>query len=166
MEKNKQHEFIARTHMDIAFVCGVKIDTVKSWSRQGMPGISGRYNLREVIDWLRNKGPWQQRIRPDFDDALLDGVDSPGLERCRLAKASLLELELEEKRNNVFNKDELRGVLLRWAGIIRRVAERIGKRYGNDAASAVNDALTECDYLVTNEFGTPDTAEASPSERT
>jgi phage terminase Nu1 subunit (DNA packaging protein) len=154
------------THADLARVYRVSRDTVKSWGQQGMPGKSGKYDLEEVSKWLSEKGlgPWRNESNQEFDDPLLEGSgDSPGLERCRLAKAGIYELELEEKRNSLFSKDQVRNVLGRWADIIRRMAERVAKRHGPEAANAINDALSECDFFVSNEFGS-NTSESVASE--
>lgn len=139
----------------MAWDLGVSIDTVKGWAKQGMPGKSGRYVLREISEWLRGDGPWRQHARPGTgDDPLLEsGGDSPGLERYRMAKAALAELELEAKTKSLLSREKARTVLGRWAAVIRRMGERLGKRYGPEAASAVNDALGECDHVVNHELG-------------
>ena len=77
-------------------------------------------------------------------DPLLTGGDSPGLERYRLAKAALAELDLANRKGELIDVGKCKDMLSRWATIIRRMGERLGKRFGNDASEAVNDSLDEC----------------------
>lgn len=157
--------FHVQRQTDIASFCGVSIDTVKSWAKQRMPGQPGMYDLGEIVRWLRASGPWRQHQRPEFDDPLLvaDG-ESPGLERYRLAKAAIAELDLEERKESLLSRDKARAALIRWGSIIRRLGERLGKRFGPDASNAVNDALSECQHIVDHEFGGCDTSDDDSPE--
>lgn len=161
---HKPGEWIAKRQADVAVVYGVSLDTVKSWAKQGMPGVPGAYPLPEISKWLRSTGPWRQHVRPADDDPLLADGDSPGLERYRMAKAQLAEYDLAERTKNLLSRDKARGVLIRWASVIRRMGERLGKRYGADAAIAVNDALTECSYVVDHELGGDESPDSNPEE--
>lgn len=117
--------------------------------KQGCPGKPGRYPLAEIVQWLRNEGPWRPHGRGEStDDPLLSAGDSPGLERYRLAKAALAELELQERQRTLLPVEKVREVLLRWAMLVRRMAERLGKRYGAEAAGAVSDCLDECGRVI------------------
>lgn len=101
------------------------------------------------MQWLRESGPWRPYGRGESaDDPLLQDGDSPGLERYRLAKASLAELELEERRRSLLPVVKVREALSRWATIVRRMGERLGQRWGADAQTLVNDALTECEQVL------------------
>lgn len=144
----------------MADFCGVSIETVKNWAKQGMPGTPNAYDVSEIIQWLRSVGPWRQHAKPDSDDPLLsaDG-DSPGLERYRQAKAALAELELEERKGTLLSRDKARSTLGRWASIVRRLGERLGRRYGPEATTAVNDAILECQHVIDHEFGTSDASD-------
>lgn len=145
-----------KTQADLAWDMGVSLETVKGWAKQGMPGRSGRYVVRDVTTWLRQEGPWRQHMRlavdPD-EELLAGGSDSPALERLRAAKAAIAELDLEKLRGSLVSREKARTILGRWAAILRRMGERLGKRYGPEAANAVNDALGECDHVVHHELG-------------
>jgi phage terminase Nu1 subunit (DNA packaging protein) len=82
------------------------------------------------------------------DDPLLAEGDSPGLERYRLAKAEHAELDLAERRGDLIERDKCREVLARWAVVIRRMGERLAKRYGTAASTEVIDTLKECESVV------------------
>lgn len=117
--------------------------------------------MRKIAQWLRHspRGPWRQHHRPDSesDDPLLSSGDSPGLERYRQAKASLAELELEERRGVLVRVDKVRDILGRWASLIRRLGEHLLKRFGADALQSLRETLEQCDRLK-DEFATPDEA--------
>jgi hypothetical protein len=80
-------------------------------------------------------------------DPLLSGGDSPGLERYRLAKAQHAELDLAERRGQVIDVAKCRDTLGRWAAILRRAGERVGKLHP-DAGRTLADALDECRSVV------------------
>lgn len=92
--------------------------------------------------------------RIDRNDGLVvEGGDSPNLERCRLAKAQLLELELQQKKGVLLPREKVRSGLGRFAAIIRQLGERLGKRHGPEVFGSVNDALDDCQRVIDDEFG-------------
>ena len=140
------------TQSDVARVYAVTAGTVKSWKADGMPGEQGNYVLHDISRWLRTDGPWKPHARPQAipgDDPLLADGDSPALERYRLAKAKHAELDLEHRRSQLIDREKCRVVLSRWAVVIRRMGEKLARRHGNDAAETVNQALEECQSIVT-----------------
>lgn len=148
-------KWIAKSQAELAEACGVSLATIAHWARLGMPGKQGRYDLREVFRWSRTVGPCshtKQKADPD-DQLLAEGGDSPGLERYRLAKAALAELELEERKGSLLSREKVRGALIRWASIVRRLGELLAKRFGNEASGAINNALVECQRVTDDEFG-------------
>lgn len=151
--ESESPEWVAKRQIDVARFCGVSLDTVKSWAKQGMPGLPGEYNLADVVQWLRQAGPWRQHLKVTDDDPLMDDTDSPGLERYRQAKAAIAELDYAERQKELMARDKVKALFVRWAAVLRRMGERISKRFGNDAAITVNDALRECSEIVTYELG-------------
>lgn len=151
-----------KTHADVAMHFGVQLQTAQEWGQRGMPkkGKDKRYNLRDIALWLRKEGPWKQNAKLDDDD-VFGGSDSPNLERYRAAKAQLAEFELGEKKKELFNGVQINDLLLRCASRIRKVGERLGKRYGADAQNAINDAMDDFAFDVANELGKP----AAPSSQ-
>lgn len=142
----------ANTLGEVAEVYAVTLDTVKRWRADGMPGKPKAYVLHEISNWLRTDGPWKPHARPQAipgDDPLLADGDSPALERYRLAKAKHAELDLEHRRSQLIDREKCRIVLSRWAVVIRRMGEKLARRHGNDAAETVNQALEECQSIVT-----------------
>lgn len=98
----------------------------------------GSYNARDLVAWI------VQRQLPVSADPLLAEGDSAALERYRMAKAKLAELDLEVRKGELIEVGRCRDMLARWAVVIRRMGERLSKRYGNDAALTVNESLSEC----------------------
>lgn len=116
-----------------------------------MPGTAGKWVAKDISHWLRTDGPWRERnklvVQPS-DDPLLAGGDSPWLEQYRKMRAKHAELDLENRKGELIERDKCQEILSRWAVLIRRMGERLGKRYGNDAAATVKDTLDECRSVV------------------
>ena len=143
----------ASSQGEVAQFFGVSVDTVKNWSKQGMPGSTRNWRLDLIAQWLRNDGPWQ-RWEKDSGDPLLDsGGDSDALERYRLAKAKHAELDFEHRKGELIEREKARDIFSRWAVVIRRMGEKLAKRYGNDAAETVNETLEECAAIVQGGLG-------------
>lgn len=145
--------WIAKRQADVAVVYAVSLDTVKSWAKQGMPGEPGAYELPAISAWLRGKGPWRQHAKIESDDPLLSDGDSPGLERYRLAKAELAELELAERKKSLIERGKVRIVFSRLAAVLKRMGEEIGIEFGDRAAVAVREAMGECREAARHGFG-------------
>jgi len=153
----KKPDWKVPRQVDVAEFCGVSLATVQSWAKQDMPGTPGAYDVREIVQWLRSWGPWRQHAKPDGWDPLVDedagDGSSPAQERYRAAKAAIAELQLEQLKGTLLSREAVRGALGRWATLIRRMGERLGKRFGPDAIAAVNEALNECQYVVDHDVG-------------
>lgn len=139
--------WIADGQAEVAEFFGVGPDAVKNWAQQGMPGTRGSYPLNRIAVWLRTEGPKSKLIQAAEDPLLAEG-DSPGLERYRMAKAKLAELDLESRKNQLIDREKARDIFGRWATLIRRMGERLSKRWGNEAANMVNETLDECRLIV------------------
>lgn len=153
-KKKTKSKHIAKSQAEVAEFVGQSVKTVQGWALQGMPGQQGCYDLAKVVQWLRQDGPWRARAAvAETDDPLLAGdSDSDGLERYRQAKAALAELDLEERKGQLISREKVRPVLARWAAVIRRCGESLGKVFGASATEKLNDALDECSRVV-DEFG-------------
>ena len=133
---------------------GCTVNAVQQWRAKGMPGKPGRYDLSAVAIWLRQEGPWREK-RPaaDIEDDLAGPADSPGLERYRLAKARLAELELAKQQRSVMSRDLARETLGRIASLFRRYGERLSKRHGPEEAVLFNETIGEARRVIEQEFG-------------
>lgn len=148
-DEGETKAWIAERQVDLARVCGVSLATVQSWAKQGMPGEPGTYDLSQIIPWLRTEGPWKQHAKSENEEE----------RRYRTAKANTAELEFEQARGELLDRGKVRSTLVRWAAIIRQMGDRLGKRFGLEASTAVNDALLECEIVVDHEFGAGNSAD-------
>lgn len=141
------------TLAEIAHIYAVSGQTVKQWRADGMPGKPGKYVLNTVSNWLRTDGPWKPYTRASAaasttEDPLLADGDSPALERYRLAKAKHAELDLEQRKGDLIDKEKCRDVLGRWGAIIRKMGDRVSKRFGTEANQMIRESLDECESIV------------------
>lgn len=100
----------------------------------------GSYDARELLLWKV-----EQTQVAELEDV---DVDSPGLERYRLAKAQLAELELAERRGQVVKVDAAKDVLTRWADVLRRLAATMKQQFGREAEEHVFDAIDDCEHVL------------------
>ena len=115
----------------VAAFFGVSETTIKDWRARGMPGEPKRYNLSEITKWRIDIE--RSRAAPPSEDPLLDGGDSPALERYRNAKADLAELDIAEREGRLVEADTIKSVLYAVASSIRELGE-LYQRQGHVAA--------------------------------
>lgn len=118
-----------------------------------MPGKPKEYIIGDISRWLRSDGPWASKQPIKSDDPLLAEGDSPGLERYRMAKAQHAELDLQARRGELIDVGKCRETISRWAIVIRRMSERLQKRYGAGVSSEIETTLSECDGIVRETLG-------------
>jgi phage terminase Nu1 subunit (DNA packaging protein) len=149
-KKQQKKKISVSTLGAVAEVFSVNLDTVNRWRAEGMPGDRGSWVLHDISTWLRSEGPWRQNAKAQIADTdpLLEDGDSPALERYRLAKAKLAELDLETRKGQLIERDKARDIFSRWAVLVRRMGERLSKRFGPDAAATVNETLDSCRAAV------------------
>jgi hypothetical protein len=89
-----------------------------------------------------------ETAKPPVDDdvdPLLAIGDSPALERYRLGKAKMIEMDLAEREKATVQLDALREGFRPFASILRSAGERLARQYGNDAAAIYNEALEDAE---------------------
>lgn len=100
------------------------------------------FHCRSVLDGLLEQAKKQQPQGGE-DDPLMAGVDSPGLERFRNAKADITEMERDRLRKQIVRVEEIEPALMKLAGVMRSAAENLARQFGNEAAGIVNEAVDE-----------------------
>ena len=91
---------------------------------------------------------------PESDDAMLAaGVDSPALERYRMARAQLAERDLAERDANLLQADACGDLMRRGINAMRGAGEKLTRRFGNDAGTIYNEAIDEFVAAVNRTFG-------------
>jgi hypothetical protein len=123
----------------------------------GAPLRGDTIDLAKLAKWLHDFWAENARAlalaRSDETDPLLVGPESPAMERCREARAGLLELELDTKKGNLLE----RRAVHEWAGrishIIRDSTATLQRDFGPQAAQIIEEALDDADAEIQRAFG-------------
>jgi len=97
--------------------------------------------LRALFDFLAKISPHYQRWLEGGGD-LPGSRETPSLERGRMAKAELAELQLERERGLVIPREDIHEGLLEFAQALRDAADRLQRQHGADAFEILDDAIT------------------------
>lgn len=87
---------------------------------------------------------------PASDDPLLDGEETPALERYRKLKGDLLALELAERNATLIPREDVSNIFAQLADTLRQTAERLRDHHGHDAADLLNDAIESITHTVSH----------------
>lgn len=94
----------------------------------------GSYSGRDLLTWFAQAS----------DDVTLGApTDSIGLERYRLARAAMAELDLAVRKGELVDVAANKEMLSRWAARLRRCGELLARKFGNDALAIQTDALAD-----------------------
>lgn len=131
-----------------------------------IPTLDGpTIDLFAVIRWLHDFLAANGRKLLTEDDQLLDSsVGGPAIERLRLARAQLAELDLAQRREQVVSREKMHQVLGQVAAMFRSGGERLQKSAGGaDAYEIHEQMLDDVERLIEREFaeGTGDGSEVS-----
>jgi phage terminase Nu1 subunit (DNA packaging protein) len=109
----------------------------------GIPLDGATIDLTKVVRWLHDFLAANRIIlmRDEDEDAALMAGEGPAIERWRLAKAQIAEIELEQKRQRLLPIDEIHRGLARSASIMRRAGERLERLFGPDARKIFDEAI-------------------------
>jgi hypothetical protein len=105
----------------------------------------GKYCARDLVQWLL--------LKSDSDAALGAGVNSPALEKYRIAKAKLAELELREREGNLIPRVEIHTHLGRLGAILKGCGERLQRDHGAAALEIWNEAIDDFEREIKSQFG-------------
>lgn len=86
-------------------------------------------------------------------DPMLAGGDSPGLERFRMARAKIAELDLQERELFLIPRDKVHDGLGRLATILRGAGESLQRQFGKEAQDIIDEALGDFDRERADTFG-------------
>ncbi|HEX4796181.1 MAG TPA: hypothetical protein VH370_20495 [Humisphaera sp.] len=106
---------------------------------------------------------------PRTGDPLMDVPDSsPALERWRLARAEMEEIALAEKKHEVVAIAVMRPGMNTLISVMRNVAERLQRQFGNEASDIYNEGIDEaikaCDRMFDQLTGKPGPAHESSDQ--
>lgn len=100
-----------------------------------MPGRPGRYPLDKIAQWR------DTRTKTTANSSI-------GLEKGRELRASLAELELEERRGRLCDIAVVNDVMERFFGLLRGLNEQCTKRFGREANELFTETLDECEKVI------------------
>lgn len=132
---------VVQTQAEVARHFKVERSTVHTWinKHDDFPCKEPPYDIAKIEAWREDR---------QVEDAILTGVDSPALERLRNAKADIEELKLAQLRGEVVDVEQMRESLAVMASRIFHAGELLRRRYGDDAARILNDALDEWERTI------------------
>ena len=100
--------------------------------------------LRGAVQAFADKEAQRQvRAVAGPDAELLVGGDSPALERYRLAKAQLTEIDLDQRRRNVITMEAAKRLFGTVAAHLRRGLDTLQRQFGRDAYTVMKDCLED-----------------------
>jgi len=120
--------------------------------RYGLPFGGPTINLVELAPALHDFLAENASRLASENDALLQGGNSPALERYREYKADLAMLELEERQGKLARRDVIRQGLGKIAAIIRSAGDALQRRFGPEAQAIVEETLDEAQTYVATMF--------------
>lgn len=139
----------ARTQAELAVALDVSRRTVTDWA--GKPSFPARtklgWNVARVEAW---------RATREIRRAPARSEPSAGLERFRLAKAALCELQLAEREQSVIPRDQMHEALGVFGHFIRRATETLQRRYGPEARDILAEALDDGLAAIRRSLGDQD----------
>lgn len=144
-EKNRQQYYrtVSQKHYRELSGRQAKI-LIEQAARYGIPFGGATVDLTTVLRKFHDLlAKYSHLFGSEDDAALMGGGDSPNLERLRLASACLKEMDLEERRGTHVPRAEISPELVRLAGNVRIACEDVRRRWGNEPAELIIDAINE-----------------------
>jgi phage terminase Nu1 subunit (DNA packaging protein) len=97
------------------------------------------------------------------EEELLAGESTPALERYRAARATMAEMELDERRGALIRTERLHATLATVASVLRAAGQSLGSQYGADAQSLLDEALDDVEREIDRTLADPTGTGADPS---
>ena len=172
LSPEKRRLFILSSPSEVADFFGVTETAVRRrWMPAGMPKFEPkktpkpgesqyRFSADQIARWLITEGPWRKRVDPSTIDVGADGrpapinadvdpmmaapVTTPSMERYRSAKATLAEMEVEEKRRHLIRRDSVTVALVAFVGWLFKQVKRFDSMSvvtGREAAIELREAI-------------------------
>lgn len=155
----KRYEAALREEAGKAFLRAVPQKQYLGWAGQsrgvvgrqaalhGIPLEGSSISIPEVIGWLH--GFLAESSRTLHDEPTRPSIQSVEDEaRLLKARADLQELKRDEQLGDLIRRDQFHDVMMRWAAVIRKAGDRLGKKFGPDAQDVLNEALDTCESVI------------------
>lgn len=114
----------------------------KSAVKGGGKGRPVKFQLSAIIaaDRKLQKSEWEESL-PSDEDPLMNGGDSPALERYRAARASIEERRLAQMDRTLVDLELLTEAMRPAIRGMRSAGDQLARKFGNDAAEIHNEAV-------------------------
>jgi hypothetical protein len=130
-------------------------------TRYGIPFGGATIDLPAVVkgvhDFLAENA---QKLARD-DDVLLQGGNSPALERYREERAAMARLDRLKRERELLPRNEVKEALGRIAAVLRSAGDAQQRQFGAAAAEVLYDALDDAQRELDRTFGE---AQADPDD--
>jgi hypothetical protein len=119
----------------------------------------------EVRGWRDSLEPTKRsRLVPSDEDPLLSAGDSVGLERYRMAKAQLAEMDLAEREKSLLSADMAHDGMVIYSQSFRKACETLQRKFGSEAFSILEEAVKEAEAQINDMFRAAEDDLASSAE--
>ena len=123
----------------------------------GVPVDGPTVNVPAVVrffhDFLAEHG---RKILQTTGEDPMSGPTTPALERWRMHKADLAELDVEERRGILLRSDVVNEKLQVLASILRQAGEALQKEFGPKAQAVLDEAFDDFEHQLTEWLGDGD----------
>ncbi len=129
---------------------GTSSKVMGEWERQGMPRNHDRsktYDLFAVLQWRNKRWVHGNGESPGNDK------DSEHVERWQEYRADMLKLDLEEREEELIDRDLLRSGWGVAQAIVRKAGATLAKRYDSKAQDILDKALDDANAAVLKALG-------------
>ena len=110
--------------------------------------------LRWFHEWLAKWGPRVKKNQLADEDAIAADREREKLELRRMqAQIAKIEADVERRRAESISIEEVRKTLAWLSAELRKLGERLGKRFGEDAQVAMNETLLRIEQSLAEEVG-------------
>jgi len=139
---------------ELASFAGVHRTTIYEWAKlPGYPIASdGTVCKWELCEWFIGRSMNQGSPGGDGEDDWQSG-DSPNLERFRLWRAKIAELEFNEKSKALVSRENMHGFVMRVAGLFRGWLDRLQRQHGEEVYQTGVHLLEDIESETAREFG-------------
>lgn len=139
-------------------LCGKQLKTLnENHSLYGLPVGSGEdVDIVKVIRWFHEYlSTWGSKVKKNQlldEESTAAEKEREKLELRRMqAQILKIESEVERRRSESISIEEVRKALAWLAGELRKLGERLGKRFGPDAQIAMNESLARIETTLADE---------------
>lgn len=109
--------------------------------------------LRWFHDYLAKWGPKIQKHQLIDEESAKNEAEKDKLEMRRMAATiAKIELDVERRKAETISIQEVKKALAWLAGELRKLGERLGKKFGPDAQIAMNESLVRIEATLADEM--------------